>query len=104
MVAPAVWAIADEIAVPALKLSKPPTDYPVSTHASALAAHLVYGISTALLCREILKAAEARPATIRRAAITGAASGLRSMTGPFLTLLRGKRLPTATRLFGLLAA
>lgn len=45
----AVWAIADEVAVPALKLSRPPAAYPVSTHASALAAHLVYGISTALL-------------------------------------------------------
>lgn len=100
----AVWAIADEIAVPALGLSMPPTEYPVSTHARALAAHLVYGISTALLCRETMQAFEARPATIRRAALTGAVSGLRSMTGLFFTLLRGRRFPIAVRVLGLFAA
>lgn len=99
----AVWAIADEIAVPALGFSKAPTEYPVSNHASALAAHLVYGISTALLCRKILKAFEARPVTIRRAAVTGAVSGLRSMTGPFFTLLSNHRSSRTTRLVGLLA-
>lgn len=40
------WLAADEAAVPALGLSKPPTEYPLSTHASALASHLVYGLTT----------------------------------------------------------
>jgi uncharacterized membrane protein YagU involved in acid resistance len=39
----ALWLGADEVAVPALKLAKPPAEYAASTHASALAAHLVYG-------------------------------------------------------------
>jgi hypothetical protein len=98
----AVWVIADEITVPVLGLSKPPTEYPVSTHANGLAAHLVYGISTALLWREILQALEASPATIRRSAIAGAVSGLRSMTALFFTLLRERRFPAAARLLGLL--
>jgi hypothetical protein len=42
----AVFLGADEIAVPTFGLSKAPTEYPLSTHASALAAHLVYGITT----------------------------------------------------------
>jgi uncharacterized membrane protein YagU involved in acid resistance len=39
----AVWLLADEIAVPAVGLAKGPTSYPASTHAYALASHLVYG-------------------------------------------------------------
>ncbi len=39
------WLIADETAVPALGLSKAPTEYPLSTHATALAAHCVYGLT-----------------------------------------------------------
>jgi hypothetical protein len=39
----ALWAAADEIGVPAVGLSGPPWETPISTHASALAAHLVYG-------------------------------------------------------------
>src|SRR5438874_6755968 len=38
-----LWLIADEVTVPALKLSKPPTAFPISTHVYALASHLVYG-------------------------------------------------------------
>jgi len=49
----AVWLGADELAVPAFGLSKPPTAYPVSTHASALAAHFVYGVTTDLVRRAI---------------------------------------------------
>jgi putative membrane protein len=49
----ALWLVADEIAVPALGLSKPPREYPVTTHASALAAHLVYGATTDLVRRAI---------------------------------------------------
>ncbi len=38
-----LWALADEAAVPALGLSKAPTEYPAQVHMNALAAHLVYG-------------------------------------------------------------
>ncbi len=47
----AVWVLADEVAVPLLKLSRPPTEYPISTHAMSLAAHLVYGITTEVVRR-----------------------------------------------------
>src|ERR1041385_4456434 len=39
----AFWLLADEISVPLLGLSKGPTEYPPSTHAYALALHIVYG-------------------------------------------------------------
>lgn len=42
----AFWLVADEISVPLLGLSKGPTAYPLSTHAYALASHLVYGVTT----------------------------------------------------------
>lgn len=42
----AVWLIADDIVVPALGAKKPPTEYPLSEHAYALASHLVYGLTT----------------------------------------------------------
>ena len=48
------WLTADEIAVPALGLSKGPSEYPISTHAYALASHLVYGV-TAELSRRALR-------------------------------------------------
>jgi putative membrane protein len=38
-----LWAGADEVGVPMAGLSGPPWETPASTHASALAAHLVYG-------------------------------------------------------------
>lgn len=41
-----VWLIADEMGVPLTGLSKPPTEYPLSDHASAFASHLVYGAVT----------------------------------------------------------
>lgn len=41
----AVWLLADEIAVPALGLSGPPRQYPVSKHLQALGAHLAYGLA-----------------------------------------------------------
>lgn len=50
----AFWLIADEISVPLLGLSKGPTEYPISTHAYALASHLVYGM-TAELSRRALR-------------------------------------------------
>jgi putative membrane protein len=42
----AAWLIGDEIAVPKLGFSKPSREYPVKVHAEALAAHLVYGVTT----------------------------------------------------------
>jgi putative membrane protein len=42
----AVWLGADEVGVPALRLSGPPWEHPPSVHARALAAHLVYGVAT----------------------------------------------------------
>ena len=50
----AFWLIADEITVPVLGLSKGPAEYPISTHAYALASHLVYGV-TAELSRRALR-------------------------------------------------
>jgi putative membrane protein len=52
----ALWGVSDELAVPALGLSKWPTAYPLSSHAQALAAHAVYGITTDLVRRAMLKA------------------------------------------------
>jgi hypothetical protein len=49
----AFWLLADEISVPALGLSKGPSEYPVSTHAYALASHLVYGVTTELSRRAL---------------------------------------------------
>jgi len=51
----AVWLVADEIVVPALGLSKPATEYPVSKHAYALGSHLVYGVTTDLVRRGLMK-------------------------------------------------
>ncbi len=48
-----VWLIADDIAVPALGLSKPVTEFPLSTHAYALSSHLVYGLTTDLVRRAV---------------------------------------------------
>ena len=41
----ALWLGADEVVVPAVGLMKQPSEYPLSTHASALAAHLVYAVT-----------------------------------------------------------
>jgi putative membrane protein len=47
----ALWLAADEVAVPSLGLSGPPTDFPIRVHAYGLFSHLVYGASTEL-CRK----------------------------------------------------
>jgi uncharacterized membrane protein YagU involved in acid resistance len=52
----ALWLLGDEMAVPMLKLSKPPTQYPPKTHLSAFASHLVYGL-TAESVRRMVRAA-----------------------------------------------
>ena len=49
----AFWLVADETAVPLLGLSKPPTEYPVSTHVYALASPLVYGLTTEIVRRAL---------------------------------------------------
>ena len=49
----AFWLLADEITVPLLGLSKGPAQYPASTHAYALASHLVYGVTAELSRRAV---------------------------------------------------
>ena len=51
----AVWLALDEGAVPLLGLSKGPTQYPLSTHAYALASHFVYGVTTEVVRRTLRK-------------------------------------------------
>jgi len=51
-----VWLTADEGAVPALGLSKSPAEYPLSTHAYALSAHFVYGLTTEIVRRAVRRA------------------------------------------------
>ncbi len=48
-----VWLLADEVSLPALGLSKPPSKIPVSTHAYALVSHLVYGWITETVRRAV---------------------------------------------------
>ena len=50
-----VWAIADDVIVPALDLAKSPTDTPLSTHAYALTSHWVYGLTTEVVRRAVRK-------------------------------------------------
>ena len=52
----AVWLGADEVAVPAFRLSKPPLSTPPSVHARELAAHLVYGLTTETVRRLVRRA------------------------------------------------
>lgn len=52
----AVWLVADEAVVPALGLSKLPTEYPISTHVYAIASHLVYGLTTEMVRRAVRSA------------------------------------------------
>lgn len=52
----ALWLSADEVAVPALGLGQSPTETPLSTHASALLAHLVYGATTGVVHRVVRRA------------------------------------------------
>ena len=50
-----VWAIADEVVVPALGLGKSPTDTPLSMQASALTSHWVYGLTAEIVRRAVRK-------------------------------------------------
>lgn len=49
----AVWALADEAIVPALGLSKWPTEYPLKTHVYSFVSHLVYGLTTEAVRRGV---------------------------------------------------
>ena len=50
-----IWLGADEGVVPLIGLSKTPEKYPASVHASALAAHLVYGLSLEMTRKAVRK-------------------------------------------------
>lgn len=49
----ALFIGADEIAVPALGLSEPPTEIPMSTHAYGLSSHLIYGLTAEFVRRAV---------------------------------------------------
>jgi len=49
----AFWLVVDEGAVPILGLAKGPAEYPLSTHAYALASHLVFGLTTEMVRRAV---------------------------------------------------
>lgn len=48
-----LWLASDEIAVPAFGLAGPPQAYPFKVHASALAAHVVYGATLEVVRRAL---------------------------------------------------
>jgi len=48
-----IWIGADEVVVPLLGLSKSSDEYPLSIHASALASHLVYGLTAEAVRRVV---------------------------------------------------
>ena len=48
-----LWALADEVAVPALGLSKPAPKEPASAHLYGLASHLVYGFTADTVTRGV---------------------------------------------------
>ncbi len=52
----AFWLVVDEGAVPLLGLSKGPTEYPISTHAYALASHFIYGLTAEVVRRAVRRA------------------------------------------------
>lgn len=51
----AVWLVADEAALPALGLARGPRAYPLATHLEMLAAHLVFGCTTHMTMRAVLR-------------------------------------------------
>lgn len=50
-----VWALNDNLFVPALRLADWPSRYPIGAHVGALLAHLVYGAGTALVLDRALR-------------------------------------------------
>jgi hypothetical protein len=53
----ALWAIGDEIIVPALGFAPRPQRFPVSTHAKAFGAHVAYGLGVDTAFRTLRRAA-----------------------------------------------
>ncbi len=51
----ALFAGADEVAVPALRLSQPPSKVPVADHLYGFASHLVFGTTAAAVCNRTRK-------------------------------------------------
>ncbi len=51
----AIWAVADDVVIPALGLSKSPTDIKFSTHAYALTSHWVFGTVSEFVRKAIRK-------------------------------------------------
>lgn len=49
----AFWLGSDEVAVPAVGLSGPPWEHPLSVHVYSLASHLVYGFTTEITRRTL---------------------------------------------------
>ena len=47
------WMAADELVVPLLGLAAKPSEYSLSTHAYALASHLVYGLTTEVVRKSV---------------------------------------------------
>jgi uncharacterized membrane protein YagU involved in acid resistance len=52
----AFWMVVDEGTLPLLGLAKGPTAYPISTHAYALASHLVFGLTAEVVRRTMRRA------------------------------------------------
>ncbi len=52
----AFCVVVDEGALPLLGLAKGPTSYPISTHAYALASHLVFGLTAEVVRRAVRRA------------------------------------------------
>jgi uncharacterized membrane protein YagU involved in acid resistance len=52
----AFWMVVDEGALPLLGLAKGPTAYPISTHAYALASHLVFGLTAEVVRSAVRRA------------------------------------------------
>jgi len=50
------WMVVDEGALPLLGLAKEPNAYPVSTHAYALASHLVFGLTAEVVRSSVRRA------------------------------------------------
>lgn len=52
----ALFVGADEVALPVLKLSRGPREYPLSTHLYGLSSHIVYGLTIELVRRAVRRA------------------------------------------------
>lgn len=49
-----LWVAGDEVAVPLFNLSRPSAEFSAAVHAQALAAHVVYGVTTELVRRGVV--------------------------------------------------